>query len=267
MTKNIYTYAVHRYSDITAKMVWETNNFNWKMRNTVELAFFIVAIHFNNGFSFESILFADISLLSIAILFIRLTCEPDYASQFAYIFLPFQFIVNIMGAFHKVSVKLVVATLFFKVYLWAFICITLSKSIFIRALHYILYETLLAIFHFASLRFFRKEYANRMAWFVNLEASSTENRARQLLVDMMPNQVLFDFEADKLKLAYTHENVTFLFADICGFTAYAKSIPAKKVGQVYSNHLAAIKNHRVNWYSLTRNYRDELSKIIIISSS
>ncbi|KFG29722.1 putative guanylyl cyclase, partial [Toxoplasma gondii FOU] len=41
--------------------------------------------------------------------------------------------------------------------------------------------------------------------------------------------VLEEFQQDKLKLAYLHENVTFLFADICGFTSWAKGVDACEV--------------------------------------
>lgn len=58
---------------------------------------------------------------------------------------------------------------------------------------------------------------------------TTEDRARELLNDMLPKQVLEEFQQDKLKLAYRHDRMTFLFADICGFTSYANSVDATEV--------------------------------------
>ncbi|PFH32645.1 hypothetical protein BESB_012570 [Besnoitia besnoiti] len=74
-----------------------------------------------------------------------------------------------------------------------------------------------------------KEYIDRLTFYVNEHAKTTESRATQLLNDMLPKQVLEEFQQDKLKLAYLHENVTFLFADICGFTSWAKGVDACEV--------------------------------------
>ncbi|PHJ22597.1 guanylyl cyclase, partial [Cystoisospora suis] len=74
-----------------------------------------------------------------------------------------------------------------------------------------------------------KEYIDRLTFYVNEHAKTTESRATQLLNDMLPKQVLEEFQQDKLKLAYLHEKVTFLFADICGFTSWAKGVDACEV--------------------------------------
>lgn len=47
-------------------------------------------------------------------------------------------------------------------------------------------------------------------------------------------QVLEEFQQDKLRLAYTHDRMTFLFADICGFTSWAKNVDACEVGRFLS---------------------------------
>ena len=44
-------------------------------------------------------------------------------------------------------------------------------------------------------------------------------------------QVLEEFQQDKLRLAYTHDRMTFLFADICGFTSWAKNVDACEVSR------------------------------------
>lgn len=53
-----------------------------------------------------------------------------------------------------------------------------------------------------------------------------------MLSDMLPKQVLEEFQQDKLRLAYRHDRMTFLFADIVGFTSYANSVDATEVTKV-----------------------------------
>eukprot|EP00923_Selenidium_pygospionis_P038561 GHVN01067189.1.p1 GENE.GHVN01067189.1~~GHVN01067189.1.p1 ORF type:complete len:3341 (+),score=384.02 GHVN01067189.1:158-10180(+) len=79
-------------------------------------------------------------------------------------------------------------------------------------------------FIFNILSSYIREYIDRSTWSANEEMQIAEMRASELLNDMLPKQVLEEFQSDQLKLAYTHEEITFLFADICGFTAYAKSV-------------------------------------------
>ncbi|KAL8433982.1 hypothetical protein ACSSS7_003467 [Eimeria intestinalis] len=74
-----------------------------------------------------------------------------------------------------------------------------------------------------------KEYIDRLTFYVNEHAKTTEGRATQLLNDMLPKQVLEEFQQDRLRLAYTHDRMTFLFADICGFTSWAKNVDACEV--------------------------------------
>eukprot|EP01054_Gregarina_sp_Poly1_P000917 Gregarina_sp_Poly_1__916@NODE_121_length_13560_cov_302_880679_g108_i0_p1_GENE_NODE_121_length_13560_cov_302_880679_g108_i0NODE_121_length_13560_cov_302_880679_g108_i0_p1_ORF_typecomplete_len3331_score470_09Guanylate_cyc/PF00211_20/2_4e42Guanylate_cyc/PF00211_20/6_1e38Hydrolase/PF00702_26/0_19Hydrolase/PF00702_26/1e11E1E2_ATPase/PF00122_20/5_3e14E1E2_ATPase/PF00122_20/8_4e03E1E2_ATPase/PF00122_20/7_5e03E1E2_ATPase/PF00122_20/8_6e03PhoLip_ATPase_C/PF16212_5/1_6e08PhoLip_ATPase_C/PF16212_5/1_8e04HA len=74
-----------------------------------------------------------------------------------------------------------------------------------------------------------KELLNRVTWVVNQDFQSTEDRARELLADMLPKQVLEEFQQDRLKLAYHHDQISFLFADIVGFTSYAKTVEPTQV--------------------------------------
>eukprot|EP00917_Polyrhabdina_sp_WS-2016_P025673 GHVP01055223.1.p1 GENE.GHVP01055223.1~~GHVP01055223.1.p1 ORF type:complete len:2749 (+),score=416.25 GHVP01055223.1:44-8290(+) len=74
-----------------------------------------------------------------------------------------------------------------------------------------------------------KETVARQTFFVNKEMRETEDRGRSLLADMLPKQVLEEYKQDKLKLAYSHQNMGFMFADICGFTSWAKNVPAAEV--------------------------------------
>eukprot|EP01054_Gregarina_sp_Poly1_P002847 Gregarina_sp_Poly_1__2846@NODE_1794_length_3317_cov_118_535692_g108_i1_p2_GENE_NODE_1794_length_3317_cov_118_535692_g108_i1NODE_1794_length_3317_cov_118_535692_g108_i1_p2_ORF_typecomplete_len312_score52_91Guanylate_cyc/PF00211_20/1_1e39Guanylate_cyc/PF00211_20/5_3e02_NODE_1794_length_3317_cov_118_535692_g108_i113362271 len=46
---------------------------------------------------------------------------------------------------------------------------------------------------------------------------------------MLPKQVLEEFQQDRLKLAYHHDQISFLFADIVGFTSYAKTVEPTQV--------------------------------------
>ncbi|CRH00257.1 guanylyl cyclase, putative [Plasmodium relictum] len=74
-----------------------------------------------------------------------------------------------------------------------------------------------------------KESIDRRTFYANESAKRTENRATELLNDMLPKHVLEEFQQDKLKLAYTHDRLTFLFADICGFTSWANGVDASEV--------------------------------------
>lgn len=74
-----------------------------------------------------------------------------------------------------------------------------------------------------------KESVDRAAFIANEEMKVTEQRAQELLQDMLPRQVLREFQQDRLKLAYKHEGMSFLFADICHFTPWAKHVEPKEV--------------------------------------
>ncbi|EUD67234.1 guanylate cyclase, other [Plasmodium inui San Antonio 1] len=74
-----------------------------------------------------------------------------------------------------------------------------------------------------------KESIDRRTFYAHESAKKTENRATELLNDMLPKHVLEEFQQDRLKLAYTHDRLTFLFADICGFTSWANGVDASEV--------------------------------------
>lgn len=62
------------------------------------------------------------------------------------------------------------------------------------------------------------------------EQTTVENQTLQrFLSEMLPAKVLDEFSSDELRLAYVHVGVTFLFADICNFTAWAKTVRAQVV--------------------------------------
>ncbi|XP_053993573.1 guanylate cyclase alpha-like isoform X2 [Hylaeus volcanicus] len=74
-----------------------------------------------------------------------------------------------------------------------------------------------------------KESTDRTLFVANEELQLTAQRAQELLEDMLPRQILCEYQEDRLKLAYKHENMSFLFADICHFTPWAKRTEAKEV--------------------------------------
>eukprot|EP00070_Physeter_catodon_P015690 XP_023973855.1 soluble guanylate cyclase gcy-31-like [Physeter catodon] len=74
-----------------------------------------------------------------------------------------------------------------------------------------------------------KEFVDRQTFVINEQANALERRSRVLLADMLPRQVLEEFRHNSLKLAYEHHCVSFLFADICGFTAWARNVDAREV--------------------------------------
>lgn len=82
---------------------------------------------------------------------------------------------------------------------------------------------------------YSREKTGRAIFYGTLVAGNCEQKAEELLVAMLPRKVLVDFQEDKLKLAYIHKNVTFLFSDICGFTQWAMSVEAENVVYMLSS--------------------------------
>ncbi|KAJ1607606.1 P-type ATPase and adenyl cyclase domain-containing protein [Cryptosporidium canis] len=82
---------------------------------------------------------------------------------------------------------------------------------------------------------YSREKTGRAIFYGTLVAGNCEQKAEELLVAMLPRKVLIDFQEDRLKLAYIHKNVTFLFSDICGFTQWAMSVEAESVVYMLSS--------------------------------
>ncbi|KAH8584993.1 P-type ATpase fused to two adenyl cyclase domains and 21 transmembrane regions [Cryptosporidium sp. chipmunk genotype I] len=82
---------------------------------------------------------------------------------------------------------------------------------------------------------YSREKTGRAIFYGTLVAGNCEQKAEELLVAMLPRKVLVDFQEDKLKLAYIHKNVTFLFSDICGFTQWAMTVEAESVVYMLSS--------------------------------
>ncbi|WKS76853.1 P-type ATPase and adenyl cyclase domain-containing protein [Cryptosporidium sp. 43IA8] len=82
---------------------------------------------------------------------------------------------------------------------------------------------------------YSRERTGRAIFYGTLVAGNCEKKAEELLVAMLPRKVLVDFQEDKLKLAYIHKNVTFLFSDICGFTQWAMTVEAESVVYMLSS--------------------------------
>ncbi|POM82488.1 Adenylate and Guanylate cyclase catalytic domain protein [Cryptosporidium meleagridis] len=82
---------------------------------------------------------------------------------------------------------------------------------------------------------YSRERTGRAIFYGTLVAGNCEQKAEELLIEMLPRKVLVDFQEDKLKLAYIHKNVTFLFSDICGFTQWAMTVEAESVVYMLSS--------------------------------
>lgn len=85
---------------------------------------------------------------------------------------------------------------------------------------------------------FLKEYVDRQSFIVNEDMQQMEDRGKELLSDMLPKEVLEELEQENLKLAYKHERITFIFADICGFTTWAETVDSSEVVTVLQSLFA-----------------------------
>eukprot|EP01054_Gregarina_sp_Poly1_P004165 Gregarina_sp_Poly_1__4164@NODE_227_length_11180_cov_37_243049_g201_i0_p2_GENE_NODE_227_length_11180_cov_37_243049_g201_i0NODE_227_length_11180_cov_37_243049_g201_i0_p2_ORF_typecomplete_len1198_score190_05Guanylate_cyc/PF00211_20/3_8e45Guanylate_cyc/PF00211_20/6_6e40DUF1053/PF06327_14/2_7e02DUF1053/PF06327_14/1_8e04DUF1053/PF06327_14/0_029HNOBA/PF07701_14/19HNOBA/PF07701_14/11Spo7/PF03907_13/13Spo7/PF03907_13/50_NODE_227_length_11180_cov_37_243049_g201_i03173910 len=85
---------------------------------------------------------------------------------------------------------------------------------------------------------FFKEYVDRQSFIVNEDMQEMEDRGKELLRDMLPKEVLEELQQEKLKLAYKHDRITFIFADICGFTTWAEGVDAAEVVTVLQSLFA-----------------------------
>lgn len=56
-----------------------------------------------------------------------------------------------------------------------------------------------------------------------------ETRINQILSEMLPKSILEEFKLERLKMCYIHENMSFLFSDIVGFTKWAESVDPSEV--------------------------------------
>ncbi|EKX73567.1 guanylyl cyclase, putative [Theileria equi strain WA] len=74
-----------------------------------------------------------------------------------------------------------------------------------------------------------KEAIDRKTFYTNEKARAIEARVSQMLNEMLPKSILEEFRNDKLKMTYIHENMSFLFSDIVGFTSWATSVDASEV--------------------------------------
>eukprot|EP01053_Blabericola_migrator_P001475 Blabericola_migrator_1__1474@NODE_138_length_13121_cov_86_467826_g120_i0_p1_GENE_NODE_138_length_13121_cov_86_467826_g120_i0NODE_138_length_13121_cov_86_467826_g120_i0_p1_ORF_typecomplete_len3179_score561_38Guanylate_cyc/PF00211_20/1e43Guanylate_cyc/PF00211_20/4_8e38E1E2_ATPase/PF00122_20/1e21E1E2_ATPase/PF00122_20/1_8e04Hydrolase/PF00702_26/9Hydrolase/PF00702_26/7_2e17PhoLip_ATPase_C/PF16212_5/1_8e04PhoLip_ATPase_C/PF16212_5/5_1e10PhoLip_ATPase_C/PF16212_5/1_1e04PhoLip_ATPase_C/PF16212_5/3_6e03 len=85
---------------------------------------------------------------------------------------------------------------------------------------------------------FFKEYVERQSFIVNEDMQELADRGRELLRDMLPKEVLDELQQEKLRLAYKHDRITFIFADICGFTTWAEGVDASEVVTVLQSLFA-----------------------------
>eukprot|EP00915_Cephaloidophora_sp_WS-2016_P001436 GHVH01002025.1.p1 GENE.GHVH01002025.1~~GHVH01002025.1.p1 ORF type:complete len:612 (+),score=62.01 GHVH01002025.1:736-2571(+) len=74
-----------------------------------------------------------------------------------------------------------------------------------------------------------QEFMERAMWYLHARFRAVEQERRVLLQDMLPKSILIHFEQDCLQMSYKHDNMTFLFSDIVGFTAWSRAKPAMDV--------------------------------------
>lgn len=74
-----------------------------------------------------------------------------------------------------------------------------------------------------------KEAIDRKTFYTNEKARTIEARVSQMLNEMLPKSILEEFRSDRLRMTYLHENMSFLFSDIVGFTSWANSVDASEV--------------------------------------
>ncbi|EAN33133.2 Adenylate and Guanylate cyclase catalytic domain protein [Theileria parva strain Muguga] len=74
-----------------------------------------------------------------------------------------------------------------------------------------------------------KESIDRKKYYTNEKAYMIETRINQILSEMLPKSILEEFKLERLKMCYIHENMSFLFSDIVGFTKWAESVDPSEV--------------------------------------
>eukprot|EP00916_Digyalum_oweni_P020201 GHVL01033709.1.p1 GENE.GHVL01033709.1~~GHVL01033709.1.p1 ORF type:complete len:1496 (+),score=226.00 GHVL01033709.1:443-4930(+) len=74
-----------------------------------------------------------------------------------------------------------------------------------------------------------KEYFDRLTFLLNIQAEWLEKNVNLLLSEMLPTQVLIELRSETLQVAYCYTDMCLLFSDICGFTAFARSVDASIV--------------------------------------
>jgi class 3 adenylate cyclase len=100
--------------------------------------------------------------------------------------------------------------------------------------HLIIYSTLLAGSQFVAMHSDpRRSHIHHKAVYAEHE------RVNQLLDSMLPPEVLAEMKSGTLSLAYQYEDMTFLFADICGFTKFCAERSAEQAVNLVTNLFAA----------------------------
>jgi len=99
-----------------------------------------------------------------------------------------------------------------------------------------------------------REGYGRIVWDQTRDLVRTDKRSDQLLKEMLPNYVLQNFKESKtsLRAARQFQDLTILFADISGFTKYAKSNGAEATVRLVTNLFSMIDDlsRRVGVYKV-----------------
>lgn len=161
-----------------------------------ELGASLVFLHHNNGLHFHQLVATDILVVTLVETFVWLVAKPDKDVRITVWMFPVMFLFQLLSSYVKVSRPFLQNG--DTVYQW-------------------------------SIDGLLQELYDRMTWYVTRYFQSSEDRSRLMLADMLPKEVLEEFSGDRLQLAYHHRRITFLFADIVGFTSYAKTVEATDV--------------------------------------
>ena len=74
-----------------------------------------------------------------------------------------------------------------------------------------------------------REYISSFEYLLDLNLSKEEIRIEELLFNLMPPHVVQNLKEDIPVVDVLSDNITFLFADICGFTDYSATVEPHKV--------------------------------------
>eukprot|EP01066_Platyproteum_vivax_P005943 Platyproteum_vivax@DN1814_c0_g1_i2.p1 len=83
--------------------------------------------------------------------------------------------------------------------------------------------------------YYYKELFDRQAFFLKEQSNSLQKKATSLLNEMLPIQILEELQSDCIQIAYQYRQMTLLYSDICGFTAFANSVEPHHVVELLTS--------------------------------
>jgi len=79
-----------------------------------------------------------------------------------------------------------------------------------------------------------REYISSFEYLLNSNLTKDQKRNEELLFNLMPPHVVHNLKEDIPVVDVLSDNITFLFADICGFTDYSATVEPHQVVQLIS---------------------------------